>query len=587
MPGQQIDPEIVAWFQLRTQPESSDPADGSIQRGLKAEIRDPLWMLSRQWQFGEFKAEDTGSAIHVSASLKMRKFNKLSLSNDASPVDFTDDIPLEAIVECEDFLNTFRVKIEMGIQWMKLLKSAGKFSLNEVFYNSSLPVSLKINLPADEADNYNKFINNKYKNYLNLAIKNHVIDGGAFYKYLFENSQHKASEFLNSADPVIDDLGSRFVKMYKSIYTLPLAGSSNAWDNQRLEYKFNCRSEIGTDKINLIADEYYDGKLDWNDFNIVKEPASGVLNKNTLIQNTLLNVLPVGVKFPGMPLKRWWEIENYNTSISNLDIGKYDVASLVFSEFCLRYSGNWLLIPCKIRKGCYSEISNLLVKDVFGKITEIKHTKDIDPNNSDWSLFSLTNDSDSKSFDKGLYFPFVVNTSLHSDPVEEINFLRDDMADLVWGIETIIQDTIGIGHKAHEAAQKYLKEISNIESVDSNADDKEKVYYNLMRGVAPNWIPFIMKNDNTGTNHSMLQRAAIPLSFRDNKLKTTKPATDILKEYPPGLIYSEEIPGSGAVVSKKWNRIRWVNGKVVTWLGLTKKSSRGEIISNLKFDFLE
>ena len=32
-----------------------------LQDGLQARIHDPLWLLARQWQFGEFDGEDTGS----------------------------------------------------------------------------------------------------------------------------------------------------------------------------------------------------------------------------------------------------------------------------------------------------------------------------------------------------------------------------------------------------------------------------------------------------------------------------------------------------------------------------------------------
>ena len=41
-----------------------------FDRVLQAEIRDPLWMLGRQWQFGEFKGEDTGSAILAKLALR-------------------------------------------------------------------------------------------------------------------------------------------------------------------------------------------------------------------------------------------------------------------------------------------------------------------------------------------------------------------------------------------------------------------------------------------------------------------------------------------------------------------------------------
>ena len=41
------------------------PRTEDFDRGLRAEIHDPLWMLSRQWQMGEFEGEDRGAAVTV------------------------------------------------------------------------------------------------------------------------------------------------------------------------------------------------------------------------------------------------------------------------------------------------------------------------------------------------------------------------------------------------------------------------------------------------------------------------------------------------------------------------------------------
>ena len=39
------------------------PRDEGVGDGLAARIHDPLWLLARQWQFGEFRGEDVGSHI--------------------------------------------------------------------------------------------------------------------------------------------------------------------------------------------------------------------------------------------------------------------------------------------------------------------------------------------------------------------------------------------------------------------------------------------------------------------------------------------------------------------------------------------
>jgi len=49
-------PTITTWNRLEGRPRRPDFA-----RALKAEVRDALFMLSRQWQLGEFRGDDAGS----------------------------------------------------------------------------------------------------------------------------------------------------------------------------------------------------------------------------------------------------------------------------------------------------------------------------------------------------------------------------------------------------------------------------------------------------------------------------------------------------------------------------------------------
>jgi hypothetical protein len=59
----------AAFTRLEPQSVSGDPSPG-----LEARIHDPLWLLGRQWQLGEFHGEDVGTpiAVHVlSASSRL------------------------------------------------------------------------------------------------------------------------------------------------------------------------------------------------------------------------------------------------------------------------------------------------------------------------------------------------------------------------------------------------------------------------------------------------------------------------------------------------------------------------------------
>ncbi len=61
--GTRIPEQLIAatyWNRVEPRPRSLEIADV-----LAARIRDPLWMLTRQWQGGEFFATDAGSPAYV------------------------------------------------------------------------------------------------------------------------------------------------------------------------------------------------------------------------------------------------------------------------------------------------------------------------------------------------------------------------------------------------------------------------------------------------------------------------------------------------------------------------------------------
>ena len=60
-------PSVTIWNRLEGRPRSPDFA-----RSLRAEVRDPLWLLTRQWQSGEFHGDDAGSPVLAKLQLRDR-----------------------------------------------------------------------------------------------------------------------------------------------------------------------------------------------------------------------------------------------------------------------------------------------------------------------------------------------------------------------------------------------------------------------------------------------------------------------------------------------------------------------------------
>ena len=51
---------ITSWTRLEPRPRST-----AMRASLEAQVRDPLWLLGRQWQLGEFQGEDAGTPVHA------------------------------------------------------------------------------------------------------------------------------------------------------------------------------------------------------------------------------------------------------------------------------------------------------------------------------------------------------------------------------------------------------------------------------------------------------------------------------------------------------------------------------------------
>ena len=49
---------ITTFFRLEPEPERPD-----VTQGATAPVRDPLWLLARQWQLGEFAGQDAGTPV--------------------------------------------------------------------------------------------------------------------------------------------------------------------------------------------------------------------------------------------------------------------------------------------------------------------------------------------------------------------------------------------------------------------------------------------------------------------------------------------------------------------------------------------
>src|SRR2546430_4660090 len=58
-----------------------------FDEALQARVHDPLWLLGRQWQMGEFKGEDTGSAVLAKLARRLTPVAQVQVGDGAPELE--------------------------------------------------------------------------------------------------------------------------------------------------------------------------------------------------------------------------------------------------------------------------------------------------------------------------------------------------------------------------------------------------------------------------------------------------------------------------------------------------------------------
>ena len=143
---------------------------------------------------------------------------------------------------------------------------------------------------------------------------------------------------------------------------------------------------------------------------------------------------------------------------------KTDLVKLLLAEFALVFANDWFILPFAASVGSLIETQGIVVTDNFGFNTLIEPTAlrhDAMGLAGQWGMWTLSTrgaiPAAKPAADPRFLLVPAVARSLESKPVDEVAFVRDEMANLVWAIESVIPDPLGGGRDARGAA-KLLRE---------------------------------------------------------------------------------------------------------------------------------
>jgi hypothetical protein len=580
-------PAITYWNRLEGRPRADD-----FTRALKAEVRDALWMLTRQWQLGEFHGDDAGSPVFAKVVLSTTRLEKYR-ADAHTVVPFDDNTPLEAHVEARPVpleLGGRDVALDLrllaGRQWLKLMASIGDFS---AAFRNAYPIHV-----PDPSDPNDAVYTAHPEAWSAFRLAGRRMDGVKLYRNLVEGGH--AWDGIPALDPhrgEVDDLAERFVRWFERLIHQP--GEEDAWLPDRLEYQFACAAPDRDGEKVLVAEEYALGHLDWyaldadtSQAQLGETPATGTPGTSKQV------VLPAAIGFEGMPNTRWWTFEDGRTNFGDVRPDTTDVGKLLLLEFALVYANDWYLIPYTLPAGSIARVRGLAVTNVFGERTWVEAAARGDDADSErWAMFqvSIAGDAHVSADTSLLLLPTAVSV-LEGRPLEEVLLIRDEVANMVWGVERTIALPSGQSKPGQEAGRELLAELQRRAGPPPPPPPpagEAKVRYEVMTTVPEYWIPFIPVHVEGDDRQIQLQRAAMPRVI-GNAVSRVEPRTALLRE---GLdaderyfLHEEEVPRAGAHVVQTFQRTRWRDGRAWVWLGARKQTGRGEASSGLAFDQL-
>ena len=547
----------TTWHRLEPRVRAGDPA-----LGLRATVHDPLWLLGRQWQMGELLGEDAAFPVAVRVETSHHALSRFRPGATGKPVDYDPTrTPLEVRVEREPPVEaTLRERLSAWTRLRALLAAAGHDDLAPALALAHpLPPARVASDPADAR--------------LRLFAGDAAGDGLAVAKTL-------------AADPgtVPGDVVEAFVAWVRANTQ---AESGDCWVVDRLEYRFTVGAATPDGETTLAAAEYTGGRLDWHDLDLDADPAHALGAPAVALATKVTYLLPTRVSFPGMPTERFWEFEDATVNLGAISAAADDLGRLVTVEFATVFGNDWWQVPVPADYGALVGINSLVVRDSFGENVLIEPTAHAAASRATapWRMFQQTDATLGAGAGPApglLLLAPVIAGALDGEAIESLLLLRDEMANLAWAVERVVEGADG---RPRNRSIEYGARLTAAPApaLSSPAD----LVYRLQTAVPEHWIPLVAVRDPLNRSVAsavMLQRGT--LLTQDGTMRPiTAQGVLLAPDVSPWFFHEEEVPRGGLRIVRVPSVARGLDGTPYAWVSRRAGAGTGEGSSGLKFDF--
>jgi hypothetical protein len=573
-------------FWDRIEPHSRDP---HVEEGLGARVADPLWLLARQWQVGEFRGEDAASPIDM--RVRVMHTPLVSFRNEARGGDpagpaqpLTTNRPLESLVESQALpspLGRFALAAEAGLDFLRQIDplSPGLRASFRQRFALALPNSELELLPEGDRARI-------------ALLARRAPDGLRLLQAAEEEIAAASPEDVRNA---VVDVWRRWTRQRSGRFDQP-GPSGETWMDERLEHRFSIATGV-SEPVVLSATEYPGGRVDWYSFDVDPESPPHALEptpRRRRMQIKEFETLAVALAYAGMPTSRFWEFEDGEVYYGGIEGGPADVGRLLVAEFAALASDDWFLVPVRLPVGALARVERMTVRNTFGETHEVRSCAQWDREGAGdkapaFAWFELSGDpSAAEGLTPWLALVPGLASTLHSGTLELVSFVRDEAANLVWAIEERIESASGrsLARRltSNLARRTPSSDTSAVEPGEEEDGADEPWRYRLQTPVPAYWIPFVAQRTDPDSAQVRLRRARMLAWDELDDPTVAGPKGTLLCPDEPLLLYEEEIPRGGVQVTRQWQTARGADGSLHLWIARHKRPGRGERGSGLRFD---
>ncbi|WP_299690044.1 hypothetical protein [uncultured Tateyamaria sp.] len=303
----------------------------------------------------------------------------------------------------------------------------------------------------------------------------------------------------------------------------------------------------------------YDGRsLDWYDFRPDKLDDKAWSD----VKMAETDSVPGMLGFPGAPEPRWWTIEDGAAYFDSAVDPEPNVLSMLLPEFFYADVRNWSLAPAPVQAGHVRRIDKVEVVDSFGVITRA------DPVPAEETrLFSLGGETAGAEL---FLSPQIAAQVVDCDTLEEVNWYRDEAANMVWAHERTITDDTGTHDTGTEMAP------------DTLSTSEAGRYFTFKNDQPRAYIPYVPRQrDEDAASGVALRRGRTQI---DATVAAPQHRSNTVAEAT--WVNQEDIAPNGLRTRRLHRYARGADGKAYFWIGRDRQVAIAEDRVRLAFDYL-